>query len=150
MRAFAFWAGLALLTQTPLAADSLHDLDEHASDAGESEAVVVRGRGLNLLGKAEAASQGRVAHEDLARRPVNRPGELVEAVPGLVVSQHSGDGKANQFYARGFNLDHGTDFATWVEGMPVNLRTHGHGQGYSDLNFLIPELVDLIEYRKGP
>jgi hypothetical protein len=71
-------------------------------------------------------------------------------VPGLIVTQHSGDGKANQYFLRGFNLDHGTDFATTtVSGMPVNMPTHGHGQGYSDLNFLIPELVERIDYRKG-
>jgi outer membrane receptor protein involved in Fe transport len=79
-----------------------------------------------------------------------RPGEVLEFVPGLIVTQHSGDGKANQYFLRGFNLDHGTDFATSVDGMPVNMPSHGHGQGYSDLNFLIPELVDRIEYRKGP
>ena len=68
----------------------------------------------------------------------------------MVVTQHSGDGKANQYFLRGFNLDHGTDFATWVAGMPVNMPTHAHGQGYTDLNFLIPELVERIDYRKGP
>jgi len=70
-------------------------------------------------------------------------------VPGLIVSQHSGDGKANQYYLRGFNLDHGTDFSTFLMDMPVNLPSHAHGQGYTDLNFLIPELVDRIQYRKG-
>src|SRR3979411_2821913 len=79
-----------------------------------------------------------------------RPGEVLETVPGLVISQHSGEGKANQYYLRGFNLDHGTDFATTVAGMPVNLPTNGHGQGYSDLNFLIPELVSGVQYSKGP
>ena len=78
-----------------------------------------------------------------------RTGEVLEVVPGLIVTQHSGDGKANQYFLRGFNLDHGTDFATRVDGMPVNMPTHGHGQGYSDINFLIPELVDRIEYKKG-
>jgi hypothetical protein len=66
-----------------------------------------------------------------------------------VVTQHSGDGKANQYFLRGFNLDHGTDFATYIDGVPVNMPTHAHGQGYSDLNFLIPELVERIDYRKG-
>jgi hypothetical protein len=75
---------------------------------------------------------------------------VLEFVPGVIVTQHSGDGKANQYFLRGFNLDHGTDFATSVNGVPVNMPTHGHGQGYTDLNFLIPELVDRIEYRKGP
>ena len=71
-------------------------------------------------------------------------------MPGVIVTQHSGDGKANQYFLRGFNLDHGTDFATFVDGMPVNMPTHAHGQGYSDLNFLIPELVDRIELPQGP
>ena len=83
-------------------------------------------------------------------RPTLRPAEVLEFVPGVIVTQHSGDGKANQYYLRGFNLDHGTDFATWVDGMPVNMPTHAHGQGYTDLNWLIPELVDRIRYRKGP
>ena len=83
-------------------------------------------------------------------RPTLRPAEVLEFVPGVIVTQHSGDGKANQYFLRGFNLDHGTDFATWVDGMPVNMPTHAHGHGYSDLNWLIPELVDRIRYRKGP
>ena len=78
-----------------------------------------------------------------------RTGELLETVPGLVVTQHSGDGKANQYFLRGFNLDHGTDLATSVDGIPVNMHTHGHGQGYTDINFVIPELLDRIEYKKG-
>ena len=88
--------------------------------------------------------------EQLADRPIFRPGEILETVPGLIVTQHSGEGKANQFFLRGFNLDHGTDFATSIDGVPVNLPSHGHGQGYTDLNFLIPELVQRIDYRKGP
>jgi len=83
-------------------------------------------------------------------RPALRPAELLEFVPGMIVTQHSGDGKANQYFLRGFNLDHGTDFASYVDGMPVNMVSHAHGQGYSDLNFLIPELVNRIDYRKGP
>src|SRR5438105_4292024 len=73
-----------------------------------------------------------------------------DAVPGVIISQHSGEGKANQYYLRGFNLDHGTDFATTVAGIPVNMPTHAHGQGYSDLNFLIPELVSGLQFSKGP
>ncbi len=103
-----------------------------------------------LLGIAGAASEGVVTADDLAGRPSRRSGDLLEAVPGVLISQHSGEGKANQYYLRGFNLDHGTDFATFVDGVPVNLPTHAHGQGYADLNFLIPELVQAIEYRKGP
>ena len=96
------------------------------------------------------ASQITIAGEDLNARPVTRPGEILEAVPGLIVTQHSGDGKANQYFLRGFNLDHGTDLAISVDGMPVNMRTHAHGQGYADLNFLIPELLSSINIRKGP
>lgn len=98
---------------------------------------------------AIAANQGYVSREQLENRPLLRPGELLETVPGLIVTQHSGDGKANQYFLRGFNLDHGTDLATTVAGMPVNMRTHAHGQGYTDLNFVIPELVSGIGYRKG-
>ncbi len=99
--------------------------------------------------RAVASSQGTITSADLEARPVYRPGELLETVPGVLISQHSGEGKANQYYLRGFNLDHGTDFATFVAGIPVNLPTNAHGQGYSDLNFLIPELVSGVEYRKG-
>ncbi|MFG6487935.1 TonB-dependent receptor [Roseateles sp. BYS78W] len=115
------------------------------------EKVEVTGRHYdNAIGSADAASQGTIRAELLKSRPAQRPGEVLEFVPGVIVTQHSGDGKANQYFLRGFNLDHGTDFATTVNGLPVNMPTHGHGQGYSDLNFLIPELVDRIEYRKGP
>src|SRR5262245_31781448 len=95
----------------------------------------------NLVGIAQSASQGAITARQLDARPIMRNGEVLETVPGVVISQHSGEGKANQYYLRGFNLDHGTDFATTVAGMPVNLPTHGHGHGYSDLNFMIPELV---------
>ncbi len=104
----------------------------------------------NTLGTADAASVGTVTQKQLAARTVYRPGELLESVPGLIVSQHSGEGKANQFYLRGFNLDHGTDLRTTIDGMPVNQRSHAHGQGWTDVNFLIPELAQRLEYRKGP
>jgi Carboxypeptidase regulatory-like domain/TonB-dependent Receptor Plug Domain/TonB dependent receptor len=106
--------------------------------------------GESLVGIAEASSQGAVTARQIEMRPVARPGEVLEAVPGLVVSQHSGEGKANQYYLRGFNLDHGTDFSTTVAGMPINLPTHAHGHGYTDLNFVIPELIGGIQYKKGP
>ena len=112
--------------------------------------VVVRGRAENLLGIADTSNQGYVGQEELARRPILRPAEILEAVPGLVITQHSGPGKANQYFLRGFQLDHGTDFAVTLEGVPQNLPSHAHGQGYLDLNPLIPELVDNIRYRKGP
>lgn len=104
----------------------------------------------NLVGIAQSASQGAVTAKQLDQRPLMRSGEVLETVPGVIVTQHSGEGKANQYFLRGFNLDHGTDFATTVAGMPVNMPTHAHGQGYSDLNFLIPELVTGVQFSKGP
>ena len=117
--------------------------------AANIEEVVVTGRRIPLGGAPRAASEGTVLSEQLENRPLLRVGELLEVVPGLIVTQHTGDGKANQYFLRGFNLDHGTDFLTRVDGVPVNMPTHGHGQGYLDLNFVIPELVDRIVYRKG-
>ena len=113
------------------------------------EKVVVSGA-QTTLGVADAASVGTVTQKQLEARTVYRPGELLESVPGLIVSQHSGEGKANQFYLRGFNLDHGTDLRTTVDGMVVNQRSHGHGQGWTDVNFVMPELASRLEYRKGP
>ncbi len=110
----------------------------------------VKGRATDLLGVASSASQGVVEQAKLAYRPLARAGELVEVVPGALATQHSGSGKANQFYLRGFNLDHGTDFSVMVDGVPMNMPSHAHGQGYLDLNSVIPELVDHIEYGKGP
>ena len=112
--------------------------------------VVVQSSRNSVLGEAGTASEGVVTQQQLEARTVYRPGELLEAVPGLIVSQHSGEGKANQFYLRGFNLDHGTDLRTSVDGMLVNQRSHAHGQGWTDVNFLIPELATLLDYRKGP
>ncbi|MFN7713821.1 MAG: TonB-dependent receptor [Curvibacter sp.] len=112
--------------------------------------VEVRSRVENREGIAAAASEGVVSAERLGQMPLLRPAEALEIVPGLIVTQHAGDGKANQYFLRGYNLDHGTDFATWVNGVPVNMPTHAHGQGYTDLSFLIPELIERIDYRKGP
>ncbi|MCC7488534.1 MAG: TonB-dependent receptor [Gammaproteobacteria bacterium] len=111
--------------------------------------VVVIGRLDVLEGAPLAATEGVVTQEQLDARPLGRTGEILEVVPGLIVTQHSGDGKANQYFLRGFNLDHGTDLATSVDDVPVNMPTHGHGQGYTDINFVIPELVQEVEYRKG-
>jgi outer membrane receptor protein involved in Fe transport len=97
-----------------------------------------------------AASSGDIGQEQLSDQPLLRPGAILENVPGLIVTQHSGEGKANQYFLRAFNLDHGTDLATEVDDMPVNLPSHAHGQGYSDLNFLIPELISDLHYKKGP
>lgn len=114
------------------------------------EEVNVFGRQHNLLGQSVSASEGVVGAKDIEVRPLLRTGEVLELVPGMVVTQHSGSGKANQYFLRGTNLDHGTDFSTFVDGMPVNMRSHGHGQGYTDLNFVIPELVHSISFKKGP
>ena len=112
--------------------------------------IVVYGRAAQLIGTAQSASDGVVGYDDFTTRPLLRVGELVEVIPGMVATQHSGSGKANQYFLRGFNLDHGTDFLATLEGMPINLPTHGHGHGYLDLNFIIPEIVETVTYRKGP
>ena len=103
----------------------------------------------DLVGIAATSSEGAAGRDALLARPIQRAGELVETVPGMVATQHSGDGKANQYFVRGFNLDHGTDFRITVAGLPVNMPTHGHGQGYADMNFLIPELVSRVRFQKG-
>lgn len=120
------------------------------ADTFELEPFVVTGRSETLIGETISASQGIIGQADLQYRPILRTGEILETIPGFIATQHSGSGKGNQYFLRGFNLDHGTDFATFVDGMPVNLPTHGHGQGYSDINFIIPELIKDIEYMKGP
>ena len=114
------------------------------------EEVTVIGRKKVLVGEARTASEGVIGQIDLYKRPLQRPGDILEAIPGLIVTQHSGSGKSNQLYLRGFNLDHGTDFATWIDGMPINMRSHGHGQGYTDINFLIPEIIEQMSFVKGP
>ncbi|CAG0953070.1 Metal-pseudopaline receptor CntO [Methylophilaceae bacterium] len=132
------FALLSLLFGIPLHAETI------------TETVSVVSQRENLLGLAESASEGIIGHARIANSPLSRPGEVLEQTPGMVASQHSGDGKANQYYLRGFNLDHGTDFAVWLEGIPLNMPTHAHGQGYTDANFLIPELIETLHYRKGP
>jgi hypothetical protein len=127
------------------AGDGLSAVD----DAEAREEIMVWGRATDLVGAADSASEGIVGFDDLSTRPLLRVGELVEVVPGMIATQHAGGGKANQYFLRGMNLDHGTDFSIQFEGMPVNFRSHAHGQGYLDMNFLIPELVKTIEYRKG-
>ncbi len=121
-----------------------------ADDNSGIEAVVVTAERTQLLGAAATSSQGAVTHQELQLTPAYRPAQLLETVPGLVVTSHSGEGKANQYLMRGFNLDHGTDLATFVDGMPVNEPTHAHGQGYTDLNFLVPELARGVLFTKGP
>ncbi|MGQ0530706.1 MAG: TonB-dependent receptor [Panacagrimonas sp.] len=137
----------------PCAAAALGLFSGQAAAGGlpvvELDAVTVVGE-RDLHEQARSATEGYVSADQLAERPISRSGELLEFVPGLIVTQHSGEGKANQYFLRGFNLDHGTDFYTEVDGLPVNMRSHGHGQGYADINFIIPELIGSLEYRKGP
>jgi outer membrane receptor protein involved in Fe transport len=113
-----------------------------------SEVVVTASR-ADLLGQAVTASQGSVTQEELQLRPAYRVGQLLETMPGLVVTVHSGEGKAYQYLLRGFNLDHGTDIANFIDDMPINRPTNAHGQGYSDLNFVIPEVLAGVDYTKG-
>src|SRR5580700_6482327 len=128
----------------------------HAGDIATADAdldslpeITVTSERLNLLGTASSASEGVVNNTELQLTPQYRPGQTLETVPGLIVTLHSGEGKANQYLLRGYNLDHGTDLETYVDGMPINQPTHAHGQGYTDLNFMIPELADGLSYTKG-
>jgi hypothetical protein len=122
-----------------------------AEEAGAPAAdIVVTASRADMLGQAATAGQGTITRKEVELRPIYRPGQLYESIPGLVVTIHSGEGKAQQYLIRGYNLDHGTDFASFVDDMPVNRPTNAHGQGYSDLNFLIPQIVAGIDYTKGP
>jgi len=139
-------SGTAMAQSTNAAAASDPNTNEQPTRLPE---VVVEGRADSLIGIADSATQGTVGAAQLAERPILRSGEILETVPGVIITQHAGGGKANQYFLRGFNLDHGTDFATFLDGMPLNLPTHGHGQGYSDMNIVIPELVQRVNYQKG-
>jgi outer membrane receptor protein involved in Fe transport len=121
-----------------------------SAEEARLDTVLIEGRAEDLVGVARSGSEGAVGVEQLEKRPILRNGELLEVIPGLLATQHSGTGKANQYFLRGFNLDHGSDFSTRVDGIPVNLPTHAHGQGYLDLNFVIPELVRTVRFHKGP
>ena len=134
--------GLAIVPAVAAAQTVLPEITVSAERAG--------GSGVAGLAPVGSASEGEASGAEIQSRPITRPGEALEVVPGLIVTQHSGEGKANQYFLRGFNLDHGTDIAIHVDGMPVNMRSHGHGQGYADLAFLIPELIGGVWYRKGP
>ncbi len=124
----------------PVLGDDIIDLEEFE----------IRGKAYDLIGLTMASSIGAANNSELSQRPVQRRGELLEVVPGMIVTQHAGEGKANQYFIRGYNLDHGTDFHVGVDGMPVNFRNHAHGQGYADINFIIPEFTEGLEYFKGP
>ena len=144
---------LALISTAALSLTAAAARAEDAADAVKTGAVseiVVTASRLDLLGAADTASQGAVTQKELELRPVYRVGQILESTPGLVVTAHSGEGKANQYLVRGFNLDHGTDIANFVDDMPINRPTNTHGQGYADVNFEIPELAQGLDYTKGP
>ena len=132
------------------AADKTSNTEDTDFDSSALQEITVTSERGVLLGTASSASEGIVADQELQLAPVYRPGQLLETVPGLIVTLHSGEGKANQYLLRGYNLDHGTDLETYADGMPINQPTHAHGQGYTDLNFMIPELTQEIMYTKGP
>lgn len=136
-------------TATPPLPEGASDPEMAPAEPAETVIKVITERSDSQIGRANAASEGVVGPRQLERRPILRPGELLETVPGVIITQHSGSGKANQYFLRGFNLDHGTDLAISLDGMPLNMPTHAHGQGYIDLNLLFPELVSAIRYRKG-
>lgn len=155
---FAFFLGSYVhaqsaeaLTADPAEATHKARPKSNKKEALELDEIVVtaKGRADSQVGIADSASQGNVGQAQLKYRPVTRPGEVLETVPGLIATQHSGEGKANQYFLRGFNLDHGTDFLTQIDGIPVNMASHSHGQGWTDTSFLIPELIETLEYKKG-
>jgi hypothetical protein len=115
-----------------------------------STTINVQGREDDLVGIADSGTQGTVGATEIQDRPILRSGEVLETVPGLIITQHAGGGKANQYFLRGFNLDHGTDFAIFIDDMPLNLPSHAHGEGYSDMNTVIPEFVQRVNFEKGP
>jgi hypothetical protein len=139
--------------EMPVEIESAHEpapLQISLAVSAVSATVEVQGREDSLIGIANSATQGTVGAKQLEDRPLLRSGEILEAVPGLIITQHAGGGKANQYYLRGFNLDHGTDFALFLDGMPLNLPSHAHGEGYSDMNIVVPEFVQRLNFEKGP
>jgi hydrogenase/urease accessory protein HupE/outer membrane receptor protein involved in Fe transport len=154
--AFAFFIGSSAHAQeTEVAvADTAETTVATEAKTSDKESVeldemTITERADSQVGIADSASQGNVGQAQLKFRPITRPSEVLETVPGLIATQHSGEGKASQYFLRGFNLDHGTDFLTQVEGVPVNQLSHSHGQGWTDTNFLIPELIETLDYKKG-
>jgi hypothetical protein len=144
------WRRLSIAICAVAAAPATVRADDTPDQRKINPQIIVTGRQQDLTGIAASANQGTVSAADLALRPLLRPGEVVEQIPGVIITQHSGSGKANQYFLRGFNLDHGTDLAVSVDGVPTNMPSHAHGQGYADLNFPIPELVEKVDYKKGP
>ncbi|MFN9926547.1 MAG: TonB-dependent receptor plug domain-containing protein, partial [Phenylobacterium sp.] len=151
MRKFIMLLGSLVLAGLSSPGVSAEADDEPAIATAETvEELHVWGRREGRIGQAATASEGKVTFGVFANRPLLRPGELAEVMPGLAATQHSGSGKANQFFLRGFNLDHGTDFSISLDGVPLNLRSHAHGQGYLDVNGVTPEFIGVVGYHKGP
>jgi hypothetical protein len=142
--------GLLLQRAAPAQTNDATPTDTSTSQVIRLPEVVVTGRADSLVGVADSASQGATGQAQLEDRPILRSGEILETVPGVIITQHAGGGKANQYFLRGFNLDHGTDFAVFLDDMPLNLPSHAHGEGYSDMNTVIPEFVEKVDYEKGP
>jgi outer membrane receptor protein involved in Fe transport len=138
-----------MISAACLTAFALAAAETTVETTDDRDVVRVWGQAFDQIGAAQSASEGVVGYDDIVARPIGRVGELVEVIPGMIATQHSGTGKANQYFLRGFNLDHGTDFSAQIDGAPVNMRSHGHGQGYLDLNPIIPEFVAEIRFRKG-
>ncbi|TGK12007.1 TonB-dependent receptor [Leptospira fletcheri] len=150
-RRFAVALAFFLPLQIAFSETEIEEKSKLPAKSDSSRQTNAKNEGITVRGKADSrsASEGRIDSQRLKARPIQNVGELAEAIPGVIVTQHSGGGKANQFFLRGFNLDHGTDFASSIDGVPINNPSHAHGQGYTDLNFIIPELVREIEYKKG-
>ncbi len=148
-RASAGGSVVVAITAVILGTAHAEDAEPPGQEVKTPETEVV-GHYDTSVGSSDSASEGTVTYKRIESTPLQRPGQVVELVPGMAVTQHSGEGKANQYFLRGYNLDHGTDFALWVDGMPVNMPSHAHGQGYADVNFMIEELVSGLDFRKGP
>jgi outer membrane cobalamin receptor len=105
---------------------------------------------VNVVASANKGIFKTICDLDIHLRPINNSQEVLRMVPGLFIGQHAGGGKAEQIFFRGFDIDHGTDINISVDGMPVNMPSHAHGQGYADLHFVIPEIIDNVNFNKGP
>ena len=122
------------------------------SQAHDPDAIEIELPEISVSGErpVAASSQQVIPDEEILLQPQGRPAQVLRLIPGFISVEHSGGaGKADQYLLRGFDADHGTDIAFFVDNMPINLRTHGHGQGYTDLNFIIPETIEGIEAVKG-
>src|SRR5581483_5718427 len=133
-----------LLGVTPAAAESAPPAAPPAPEATLAPVLVT------APPPVASSSEQLIPGKDFELRPHGRPADVLRLVPGLIINQHQGGGKAEQYLLRGFDADHGTDLAIFVDGVPVNLRSHAHGQGYADLHFLIPETIRAVDALKGP